>query len=186
MEVLELNLRHDATRHHIYSQLLAQLSPEQRQEHQDRLSSLKVPKKHHHNLSEVESTIDGFVGVSDALKADLHAIYRILAEAEAKAHGCSVEETHFHEVGNGEAIENVAGISLAIEALNPSRIVATPVQIGKGTVKCAHGTLDIPAPATAAILDSGIEVNEERLDGELCTPTSAAVIKHFVQEYLAL
>ena len=67
--------------------------------------------------------------------------------------------------------------------LSGDRIAATPVQVGSGTVTCAHGELPIPAPATAAILDSGIPVCAERLDGERCTPTSAALIKHFVDEF---
>ena len=77
----------------------------------------------------------------------------------------------------------VCAVCLAVEALAPERIAATPVQVGSGTVTCAHGELHIPAPATAAILDSGIPVCAERLDGERCTPTSAALIKHFVDEF---
>ena len=113
----------------------------------------------------------------------MRAVYRILAEAEASVHGCAVDETHFHEVGNGEAVRNVCAVCLAVEALAPERIAATPVQVGSGTVTCAHGELHIPAPATAAILAAGIPVCTERLDGERCTPTSAALIKHFVDEF---
>ena len=141
-----------------------------------------MPDGHHHDLGEVNATIDA-LDASERAKDDMRAVYRILAEAEATAHGCAVEETHFHEVGNGEALRNVLAICLAVEALAPDRIAATPVQVGSGTVTCAHGELPIPAPATAAILDSGIPVCAERLDGERCTPTSAALIKHFVDEF---
>ena len=101
----------------------------------------------------------------------------------ALVHGCTVEETHFHEVGNGEALRNVLAICLAVEALDPDEIAATRVQTGSGTVRCAHGELPIPAPATAAIIARGIPTCERKLEGERCTPTSAAVILHFVQRY---
>ena len=113
----------------------------------------------------------------------MRAIYDILANAEATVHGCPVEHTHFHEVGNGEAIRCVCEICLAIEMIDPESITATPVQTGSGTVVCAHGELPIPAPATKAILDQGIPTSAELSEGELCTPTSAAVIKHFVERF---
>ena len=162
--------------------LLAKLPEDHRGIIIDRTTRAGVPDRHHHNIGEVGDTIDALM-VSDRVKQDMHAIYRILAQAEATAHGCAVEDTHFHEVGNGEAIRNVLGICLAIEAINPDEITATPVQTGSGTVQCAHGVLDIPAPATAAIIARGIPVCEETLDGELCTPTSAAVILHFVDRF---
>lgn len=141
-----------------------------------------LPKKHHHGIVEVRETIDN-LAVSQAAKDHMRAIYEILAQAEAKVHGCEVDETHFHEVGNGEALLNTLIICLAIAQLHPDYIMATPVQTGSGKIECAHGLMDIPAPATAAILADGIPICEEKLEGELCTPTSAAIIKHFVQEF---
>ena len=141
-----------------------------------------VPDGHHRDLGEVNATIDA-LDASERAKDDMRAVYRILAEAEATAHGCAVEETHFHEVGNGEALRNVLAICLAVEALDPDEITATRVQTGSGTVRCAHGELPIPAPATAAIIARGIPTCERKLEGERCTPTSAAVILHFVQRY---
>ena len=141
-----------------------------------------VPKAHHHGIVEVRATIAG-LSVSQAVKDDLTAIYEILAQAEAQVHGCEVDHTHFHEVGNGEAILNTLVICLAIDALHPDFIMASPVQTGSGQVECAHGLMDIPAPATAAILAAGIPTCADKLEGELCTPTSAAIIKHFVQEF---
>ena len=123
------------------------------------------------------------LAVSLAVKEHLHAVYEILAQAEAQVHECAVDETHFHEVGNGEAIFNTLITCLAIEKLHPSYIMATPVQTGSGQIECAHGLMDVPAPATAAILAQGIPTCEEKLEGELCTPTSAAIIKHYVQEF---
>ncbi|MBR0404332.1 MAG: DUF111 family protein [Eggerthellaceae bacterium] len=141
-----------------------------------------MPKKHHHGIVEVRETISK-LAVSQAVKDHMSAVYEILAQAEAQVHGCGVDETHFHEVGNWEALLNTMIICQAVVQLHPSYIMATPVQTGSGKIECAHGLMDIPAPATAAILADGIPVCEEKLEGELCTPTSAAIIKHFVQEF---
>ena len=149
----------------------------------ERAAQAGVPDEHHHHLSDVLATIDGLQGVSEAVREHMRAIYQVLAEAEAQVHGCAVDQTHFHEVGNGSHIESVLAICLAVEELNPARITATPVQVGCGTIECAHGVLDIPAPATQAILERGVSVAQRRLEGERCTPTSAAVIYHFVNEY---
>lgn len=182
MAELHLDLTKNATRQRIRDDLFARLADEQRTLVEAAAAAAGVPDAHHHDLGEVLGTIDA-AHVSDRVKDDARAIYRILAEAEAHVHRCAVEETHFHEVGNGEAVRNVLAICLAVEALDPQKITATPVQTGQGTVVCAHGELPIPAPATAAIIERGIPTCEERLDGELCTPTSAAVILHFVDEF---
>ena len=144
-----------------------------------------VPRRHHHGIVEVRETIRR-LKVTDPVREHLAAVYEILATAEAQVHGCGVDDTHFHEVGDGEAILNTLLICSAFSYLNPSYVVATPVQVGKGQVECAHGLMSIPAPATAAILATGIPVCDEKLDGELCTPTSAAIIKHFVNEFRML
>lgn len=138
---------------------------------------------HLNNFDEVCTAIDTTVA-SDFAKSEAKEVYRILAEAEAKVHGCEVSETHFHEVGEAMTCRAILGICTAIELIAPEKITATPVQVGSGTVECAHGVLDIPAPATAAILERfNIPVQATRLEGELCTPTSAALIAHFVKEF---
>lgn len=182
MTELYLDLSKDATRQYIYREVLAALSDEESAKVEQVASQLSIPEKHHHNLREVLETIDS-LSVSDRVKRDAISIYDILAHAEAEVHGCSVEQTHFHEVGNAEAIANTLGVCLAIEAINPDIIMASCVQTGEGKVNCAHGVLDIPAPATAAILRRGIPLCEEKITGELCTPTSAAIIAHFVDEF---
>lgn len=184
MTELHLDLTCDATRRSILTDLRGRLDANAQTALDAAVEAAGVPERHHHDLGEVLATIDALV-VSGRVKDDMRAIYRILAEAEAAAHGCAVEETHFHEVGNGEAVRNVAAVCLAVEALAPERITATPVQTGSGTVVCAHGELPIPAPATAAILATGIPTCENLLEGERCTPTSAALIKHFVEEFRA-
>lgn len=182
MELLHLDLSEDATRQHILKELLREMKVGHKSVERA-VAAANVPDRHHHNLAEIDRTIDGLYGIDEWVRKDMHAIYRILAEAEAQVHGCGIDETHFHEVGNAEAIRNVLAICVAVDYLSPQTITATPVQTGSGTIECAHGTLDIPAPATAAIIARGIPVCAEKLPGELCTPTSAAVILHFVDEF---
>ena len=184
MTVLHLDLTHDATRRSLLDDLRARLDADARAALDAAVEAAGVPERHHHDLPDVLATIDG-LQASSRVKDDMRAVYRILAQAEASVHGCAVDETHFHEVGNGEAIENVLAICLAVEALDPVEIVATRVQTGEGTVVCAHGELPVPAPATAAVIARGIPVCERRLPGERCTPTSAAVILHFVDRFEA-
>lgn len=180
---LHLDLRESATRASILNQVLARLDGEASAAVHAFAAAAGLPARHQCDIDEVSETIDD-LAVSDRVKADMRGVYGILARAEAEVHGCPVERTHFHEVGRPEGLRNVTLICLALEALDPTRITATAVQVGSGQVVCEHGTLDVPAPATAAILAQGIPVCEERLDGELCTPTSAAILKHFVQEFV--
>lgn len=182
MNTLRWNLSENATRAQLLGDTLLQLPEGAREQLEQAAAAAGVPERHHRNIGEVLATIDT-LAVSDRVKADLRAVYTILAEAEAAAHGCAVGETHFHEVGDGARIRNTLLLCLAIEQANPQRIVATPAQTGEGTVMCAHGELAIPAPATAAIIARGIPTAARKLPGERMTPTSAAIILHFVGEF---
>lgn len=182
MNTLRWNLSENATRAQLLGDTLLQLPEGAREQLEQAAAAAGVPERHHHNIGEVLATIDT-LAVSDRVKADLRAVYTILAEAEAAAHGCAVGETHFHEVGDGARIRNTLLLCLAIEQANPQRIVATPAQTGEGAVMCAHGELAIPAPATAAIIARGIPTAARKLPGERMTPTSAAIILHFVDEF---
>ncbi len=182
MNTLHWNLSENATRAQLLGDTLLQLPEGAREQLEQAAAAAGVPERHHHNIGEVLATIDT-LAVNDRVKADLRAVYTILAEAEAAAHGCAVGETHFHEVGDGARIRNTLLLCLAIEQANPQRIVATPAQTGEGTVMCAHGELAIPAPATAAIIARGIPTAARKLPGERMTPTSAAIILHFVDEF---
>lgn len=179
---IHLDLTKSATRTRLLDELLALMTPEQRTRYDYILNHTCIPDKHHHSIGEVNASIDGMT-VDGPLKDQLRAVYALLAQAEAQVHGCAVEETHFHEVGNAAGIRNALAICAAIYVLGPARITATPVQTGQGTIECAHGLMDIPAPATAALLE-GIPRATPVFEGELCTPTSAAIIRHYVQEFV--
>lgn len=180
---ITFDFREQATRDQILDMLLDLFSDVERDRFEEIMAKAAIPDKHHHTVIEVNESIDA-LEVPEAVKEDLHAVYGILAAAEAKVHGCSVDQTHFHEVGEASGIRNALAICAAFHVIDPEQVVATPIQPGAGTIECAHGTLPIPAPATAAILD-GLPLVEgaDRLPGERCTPTSAALIRHFVTSF---
>lgn len=182
MASLHWDLTKSATRSTLFDQTSKLLSPAKLASVDAATKAAGVPHVHHHNIGEVKRSI-GSIDAPDAVKGHLLAIYDILAQAEATAHGCAVDQTHFHEVGEGKRIEATLRMCLAIAALNPTQITSTHVQTGEGTVTCAHGELEIPAPATAAIIARGIPVCEKKLPGELLTPTSAAIIYHYVDTF---
>lgn len=185
MADIHFDLSHDATRRAMFGVLTAAQADDIERAKIGVVvgdSSIRM-EEHLHNIAEVEKAIDRTVA-SDYAKEHAKAVYRILADAEAQVHGCPVEETHFHEVGRGMTVREILGMCTAIEQLTPGKIAATPVQTGSGTVECSHGVLDIPAPATKAILEKyEIPVQARKGEGELCTPTSAAFIAHYVQEF---
>lgn len=143
--------------------------------------------EHHHHehshsaLHEIEHLISG-LQVSTRVKEDAIAVYRSIAEAESQVHGAAMDQIHFHEVGTLDAIADIIGVCLLMEQLAPQRIVASPIHVGSGFVRCAHGVLPVPAPATAFLLQ-GIPSYGGTIRGELCTPTGAALLKHFVSAF---
>lgn len=132
---------------------------------------------HHSSLHDIEHIINS-LNVSDKVKADSIAVYKLIAEAESKAHGRDITEIHFHEVGTMDAVADVVGFCTLMEKIAPDKVIVSPIHVGCGEVKCAHGILPVPAPATAHILE-GIPVYGGEVRGELCTPTGAALLKHF-------
>lgn len=136
---------------------------------------------HHTSMTDVDHIVSG-LDVSDKVKKDILGIYNLIAEAESKAHGKPVSEIHFHEVGNMDAIADVTAVCLLMELIGADRIVCSPVHVGSGNVSCAHGVLPVPTPATAHILQ-GVPMYGGRIKGELCTPTGAAVLKYFADEF---
>lgn len=139
--------------------------------------------EHHHHTGMKEITdIVQKLNVSDKVRQDIMAVYNLIAEAESCAHGCKVEHIHFHEVGSMDAIADIAGVCMLIEEIQPDKIAVSHIHVGSGQVKCAHGILPVPAPATAHILQ-GVPTYGGKVSGELCTPTGAALLKHFADEF---
>lgn len=136
---------------------------------------------HHSSLNDIKEIIAS-LNLSDKVKADVNAVYEIIAAAESEVHGAPVAEVHFHEVGVMDAVADVAAVCLLKDKLAPGIIMASPVNTGKGQVKCAHGIMPVPAPATALIL-KGIPAYNDEINGELCTPTGAALLKYFVKKF---
>ncbi len=136
---------------------------------------------HHASMADIQALISG-LEVSERVRQDALAVYSLIAEAESKVHGRPVSDIHFHEVGTMDAVADVVGVCLLMEKIAPDQIIASPVHTGSGYVRCAHGVLPVPAPATALILQ-GIPSYGGEVRGELCTPTGAALLKHFVSRF---
>ena len=137
---------------------------------------------HHHTSMAGISHIIEHLELPEEVKTDIVAVYRLIAEAESHVHGKTVEEIHFHEVGTADAIADIAGVCLLMHMIAPKKVIASPIHVGSGNVHCAHGILPVPAPATAFILQ-GLPIYSGDIRGELCTPTGAALLKHFVTEF---
>lgn len=140
---------------------------------------------HHHdhrNFSIIRDLINGS-DLSDEVKTLSIEMFRLVAVAEAKVHGKTIEEVHFHEVGATDSIVDIVGAAICIEALDVDKIMASSVQVGGGFVKCAHGKMPVPAPATAEILE-GVPMRYNVVPFETTTPTGAAILKATVAEYV--
>ena len=135
----------------------------------------------HSSLHHIEHILS-HMHLSHKVRTDVLAVYHLIAEAESKAHGVPVSEIHFHEVGNLDAIADVTAVCVLMDKLGAENIVASPIHVGSGQVRCAHGILPVPAPATAHILQ-GCPVYGGKIQGELCTPTGAALLKYFVHSF---
>ena len=136
---------------------------------------------HHSSLHDIEHLIE-HLQVSEFVKQHALEVYNLIAQAESHAHGKPVTDIHFHEVGTMDAVADITATCLLIELLAPEKILASPVNVGSGQVHCAHGILPVPAPATAFLLQ-GIPTYNNQITGELCTPTGAALLKHFVNSF---
>lgn len=136
---------------------------------------------HHSSLADIHAIIDS-LSVSDKVKEDAKAVYGLLAEAESHVHGTTVTEIHFHEVGKLDAIADIVCVCMLMERLAPDQIIASSINTGTGKVKCAHGILPIPAPATSYLLQ-GMPIYNTGENGEFCTPTGAAMVKYFAGSF---
>ena len=137
---------------------------------------------HHASLHDIEHIVRGHLSLPTTVADNVMAVYRLIADAESKAHGKSVSEIHFHEVGTMDAIADITAVCLLMHRLAPDEIIVSPVHVGSGQVHCAHGILPVPAPATATILQD-VPIYGGSIQGELCTPTGAALLKHFADSF---
>lgn len=139
----------------------------------------------HRGMAQIMAYLESF-DLPEGVKKQAAAVYGEIARAESLAHGKPVEEVHFHEVGALDAVADVTGACYALYLLAPEQVLVSPVNVGNGMVRAAHGILPVPAPATAEIL-KGVPnyMNPERI-GELCTPTGAALLKTFADGFGAM
>lgn len=133
-------------------------------------------------LADVKSIINN-LDISDKVKSDAISVYNALAEAESEVHGTTVSNIHFHEVGTIDAITDIVGVCILMEMLSVDKVIISSINVGSGEVKTSHGILPVPAPATALLLRGIPMYTDEGINGELCTPTGAALIRHFTDEF---
>lgn len=135
----------------------------------------------HSSLADITHLVQ-HMPLSDKVRQDVLNVYQLIAEGESAVHGLPVSQIHFHEVGTLDALADITAVCLLMDSLSPQQVIASPVHVGSGHVICAHGILPVPAPATAYIL-KGIPIYGGAIQGELCTPTGAALLKYFVTEF---
>lgn len=135
----------------------------------------------HHTVGDILHLLET-LPVEAAVREKAAEVYGLLAAAESRAHGAAVDQIHFHEVGTLDAVADVVGVCMLMEELCPDLVAASTVHVGFGQVRCAHGILPVPAPATAYLLE-GVPVAAGAVEGELCTPTGAALLRAFVKRW---
>jgi len=137
---------------------------------------------HHHNdYANIERLVNS-LRISDNAKKNALCVYKLIADAESYVHEKPVDKIHFHEVGDMDAVADIVGVCMLIDELSLDQILASPINVGGGSVRCAHGVMPIPSPAAAFLL-RGIPIYGDDDSGELCTPTGAALLKHFVGKF---
>ena len=137
-------------------------------------------EKHRH-LRHIEEIIKNS-DLKEKVKSDSLKIFNIVAAAEAKVHNIPKENVHFHEVGALDSIADIVGAAICFDRLKADRIISSPIQLGAGTVKCAHGVMPVPAPATAEII-RGLPVRTGLVQHEATTPTGAAILAAMADEF---
>lgn len=140
--------------------------------------------KHGHasgKISDIEAAVE-LLKLPANVKQNIMQIYKLIADAESTVHGVPVADIHFHEIGRLDAITDIASVCMLIDRLAPDEIAVSNINTGSGHIKCAHGILPVPAPATAIILE-GLPAYGSDIKGELCTPTGAALLRHFADRF---
>jgi uncharacterized protein (TIGR00299 family) protein len=158
--------------------------PTHSHEHSDNTrTGVSAPHSHGRHLSEIKRMI-GAAKISERAKQTAIAIFEALGAAEAKIHNMDIERVHFHEVGAVDALVDIVGAAVGAEALGVDEIVCSPLNVGGGTVKCAHGVFPVPAPATVELL-KGAPVFSSGVQAELVTPTGAAIVTTLASRFAA-
>jgi len=135
----------------------------------------------HRTLADIEEIIYS-LKLPESVREDVIGVYEIIAEAEGIAHDEPASEVHFHEVGSMDAVADAAAVCLLMNEIMPDAVAVSDIHVGAGHVMCAHGLLPVPAPATRNIL-AGLPTYGGEVQGELCTPTGAALLKYFGTEF---
>lgn len=169
--------------HHHHDHHHHEHSHEQHHHHHDatQTDSLRNHHHDHRSLSTIKHLIEESA-LSAPVKEQATAIFQRIGEAEAKIHGMDIEAVHFHEVGAIDSIVDIVGACIGLAALGIEQIIASPLHVGFGTFTCAHGTYPIPGPAAAEIL-RGVPVYAKDIEGELVTPTGAAIVATLAQSF---
>lgn len=139
-------------------------------------------EKHYHGrMQQIEQIVVG-LHLPETVEKNVLAVYALIAEAESYAHGVPVSDVHFHEVGAMDAVADITAVCMLMDRIAPDKVIVSPIHVGSGHVKCAHGILPVPAPATAHILQN-VPIYGGVIKDELCTPTGAALLKHFAVQF---
>ncbi len=143
-----------------------------------------IEEQPHRRLADITDIIMSSA-LHEKIKNDALSIFKIIARAEAQIHVKSIDEIHFHEIGAVDSIIDICCAAAAVHELGIQRVISSPVNTGRGFVKSAHGTLPVPAPATAEIL-RGIPVYSTETVAELATPTGAAIVSYYAESFSPL
>lgn len=140
--------------------------------------------RHEHEPTSIAEIL-GFIAAAllpDKVRSDAAAVYKMLADAESRVHSTPVENIHFHEVGSIDALADVLNVCMLMYELAPEKVICSHISVGSGSVRCAHGVIPVPAPSTEVLL-RGIPYRSGDVESELCTPTGAALLRHFADEF---
>lgn len=137
---------------------------------------------HHHSGMDDIAHIVSHLHLTERVREQILEVYNLIAQAESQVHRTPVSQIHFHEVGALDAVADITAVCYLMDRLNVHQVMASPVHVGSGQVKCAHGLLPVPAPATALILQ-GVPIYGGQIQGELCTPTGGALLKYYVNHF---
>lgn len=143
--------------------------------------------RHEHESTSIAEIL-GFITAAplpDKVRSDAAAVYKMLADAESRVHSTPVENIHFHEVGSIDALADVLNVCMLMHELAPEKVICSPISVGSGSVRCAHGVIPVPAPSTEVLL-RGIPYRSGDIESELCTPTGAALLRHFADEFASM